>query len=86
MNEWSASGMRPAKMPTTQATMTTRLTASDHSAQKMKWGIARIRRKKTVSRFRSRSSLTTRWIGCGLGTSTAETVSDMGGLPSVRCL
>src|SRR5262245_11297748 len=79
MNEWSASGIRPATIPTIQATSTTKLTATLQSSHQMISGIARIQRKKTVRRFRARSSVTTRWIGWGFGASSAGMVSDTTG-------
>ena len=48
----------------TRRRATAKKTAIDHSRIQTKWGIARKRRKRTVSRGRSRSSVTTMRTGC----------------------
>ena len=63
MKPWSPSGTRPVKMPTNQAASTANQTAMPQSASQMKCGMTSSSRKKTVSRLRCRSSVTTRWIG-----------------------
>ena len=51
---------------TTQFAIAAKKTAIDQRTNQMKCGIARISRKKTVSRLRCRSSSTTSWTGCSL--------------------
>ena len=68
MNPCIPSGTRPVKMPTNQAASTANQTAMPQSSEPDRSaGSTRKSRKKTVSRLRSRSSVTTRWIGCGAG-------------------
>ena len=49
----SPSGVVPANSVANQLTMTAKNTAMPHRDSQMRWGMTRIRRKATVSRFRS---------------------------------
>src|SRR6478609_11915875 len=69
------SGTRPVKIPTNQAAITAKKTAMPQIATQMRCGSARNSRKNTVRRFRCRSSVTTRWIGCRAGASGSKAVS-----------
>jgi hypothetical protein len=62
---WSIAGEIPRASVATQFAIAATIAAIVHRRSQMKCGIARISRKKTVRRFRRRSSVTTTRIGCG---------------------
>src|SRR5579872_681034 len=61
---WSVACGAPVESVTTQFASATTIIAIDHTKIQTKCGIARISRKKTVTRFRSRSSRMTSRTGC----------------------
>ena len=70
----SPSGTRPVKSAANQAAIQARKVTTPQSESQMMAGITRSARKKTVSRLRCRSSVTTSRIGCSCS-AVAVTVS-----------
>jgi len=64
MKSQSGSGERPLNSVITQFTKAAKNTAIPHSPSQISSGIARKIRKKTVQRFRPRSSVTVTRTGC----------------------
>jgi hypothetical protein len=65
MKSWKLVGTRPVNSAANHERMSTTALPIPHTKSQMKCGIASRSRKKTVSRFRRRSSVTTRRMGCG---------------------